>query len=197
MKTPIDPYSMAERRKFVALPANQSKSNRALAKELRLDEGTIRRDRKYLRTPVDKRPAPKVRLPNPPKPPKLYDPSNAEKHRKRMLAAAKQWLEEQALILPDVEWVVDQAGRELYFGWQSIANLPPPIKSPADLFPLVRPKEEVEDYMPPKLYFCKDWLARWLACCLPRQAQAQERMLLEILRMAQLKVAPWLNFPPI
>ena len=43
------------------------KSNRAIAKELGVDEGTIRRDRKFLTTPEDQRP---VKVPRPKKPQK-------------------------------------------------------------------------------------------------------------------------------
>lgn len=108
-----------------------------------------------------------------------------------MLVAAEQWLDEQALLLPEVEWVVEQAGRALYFERDSIPDLSKPTKSLYALFPLVRPGGEVEDYMPPKRYFCKDWLARWLACCLPRQSEAQDEILKETLHMAPRKAAPW------
>lgn len=48
--------SPEERRKFVALQVKAGKSNRAIAKELDVDEGTIRRDRKYLAIPECERP---------------------------------------------------------------------------------------------------------------------------------------------
>ena len=44
--------SADERRKLVALGVQAGKSNRAIAKELGCDEGTVRRDRKFLATPV-------------------------------------------------------------------------------------------------------------------------------------------------
>ena len=45
------PLTPTERHKFVALGVKAGKSNRAIAKELGVDEGTVRRDRKFLATP--------------------------------------------------------------------------------------------------------------------------------------------------
>ena len=59
------PLTPTERHKFVALGVKASKSNRAIAKELGVDEGTVRRDRKFLATPENERP---VRVPRPKKP---------------------------------------------------------------------------------------------------------------------------------
>ena len=49
-KTVPTQLSPTERRKRVALGVKAGKSNRAIAKELGVDEGTIRRDRKFLAT---------------------------------------------------------------------------------------------------------------------------------------------------
>ena len=48
--------SRPQRRKVVELGVKAGKSNRAIAKELGVDEGTIRRYRKFLATSEDKRP---------------------------------------------------------------------------------------------------------------------------------------------
>jgi IS30 family transposase len=53
-----------ERHDFVALGVKTGKSNRAIAKELGVDEGTVRRDRKFLATPENERP---VKVPRPKK----------------------------------------------------------------------------------------------------------------------------------
>ena len=53
---------------FVELGVRAGKSNRAIAKELGVDEGTIRRDRKFLATPENERP---IKLPRPKKPKKV------------------------------------------------------------------------------------------------------------------------------
>jgi DNA-binding NarL/FixJ family response regulator len=48
--------SPPERHEFVVLGVRAGKSNRAIAKELGVDKGTIRRDRKFLATPEVRRP---------------------------------------------------------------------------------------------------------------------------------------------
>jgi hypothetical protein len=48
-----------------------------------------------------------------------------------------------------------------------------------------KPTRALEDYMPAVLEFCKDWLARWIACCLPRQQSAQDAMLREVIKIAK------------
>ena len=51
--------------------------------------------------------------------------------------------------------------------------------------------------MPEKLYFLRDWLARWVASCLPRQEEAQEEMLRQVLRLAKMKENSWMDFAPL
>jgi DNA-binding NarL/FixJ family response regulator len=51
MTTPGLNRSPTQRRRFVALGVAAGKSNRAIVKELNVDEGTIRRDRRFLATP--------------------------------------------------------------------------------------------------------------------------------------------------
>ena len=55
-------FTLTERHEFVALAVKTGKSNRAIAKELGVDEGTVRRDRKFLATPENERP---VKVPRP------------------------------------------------------------------------------------------------------------------------------------
>jgi DNA-binding NarL/FixJ family response regulator len=47
--------SPTERRHRVVLGVQAGKSNRAIAKELSVDEGTVRLDRKFLTTPENER----------------------------------------------------------------------------------------------------------------------------------------------
>jgi len=67
MKTMDHKFTLTERHEFVALAVKTGKSNRAIAKELGVDEGTVRRDRKFLATPENERP---VKVPRPKKPKK-------------------------------------------------------------------------------------------------------------------------------
>ena len=131
-----------ERRKLVALPANAKKSNRALAKELGVKEGTVRGDRKWLALPLYQRPVPKAKVPAKPKTKtkKPYDSSNAERHRKLMLAAAKEWIAQVGVVLADVEWIVDETGKLLFFNRPETANLPRPTKSPEGSFSMSNQK---------------------------------------------------------
>jgi hypothetical protein len=92
VKIPTRMSTPAERREFLALPENRKKSGRSLAKEMGVSEGTIRGDRRWLRIPVDQRPAPKVRVPKPlkkVKPPAPYDPSDIKRHQELMLARSR------------------------------------------------------------------------------------------------------------
>ena len=131
MTEPIDAYNVKERRrieerrKLVALPANLKKSNRALAKELGVSEGTVRGDRKWLALPLDQRPVPKPKLPAKPKTKtkKPYDPSNAERHRELMLAAAKEWIAQVGVVLADIEWLVGESSKQLFFNRVKFTNL--------------------------------------------------------------------------
>ena len=114
-----------------------------------------------------------------------------------MLAAAKEWIAQVGVVLADVEWIVDETGKQLFLNRAELANLPRPTKSPEEFTFDVKPRGDVEDYMPEKLYFLRDWLARWLASCLPRQEEAQEEMLRQVLRLAKMKETPWMDFPPL
>ncbi len=176
--------SPTERRKLVALGVKAGKSNRAIAKELGVDEGTVRRDRKFLATPEDKRPA-KVPLPKRAKqkwPVRELSPDERRRRQRQdMLKVVQLWVTQESLILPDLEsFVLPEAGKLLHYHRHSQSHLPVPTKSPDELLPLTRPTYAVEDYMPAKLSFYAEWLARWLACCLPREEELQDEILRQI-----------------
>ena len=176
--------SPPERRKLVALGVKAGKSNRAIGKELDVDEGTVRRDRKFLATSEDKRPV-KVPLPKRAKqkwPVRELSPDERRRRQQQdMLKVVQLWITQEGLILPDLEsFVLPEAGKLLHYHGPSQSRLPVPTKSPDELLPLTRPTYAVEDYMPAKLGFYAEWLARWLACCLPREEELQDEMLRQI-----------------
>jgi chromosome partitioning protein len=107
-KVPV-PLTPTERHKFVALRVKAGKSNRAIAKELSVDEGTVRRDRKFLATPENERPI-RVARPKKPKEPKKEKPVREltlEERRQQdwqlMLTVVQLWITQEGLIPPDLE----------------------------------------------------------------------------------------------
>jgi transposase-like protein len=172
-----------ERHEIVALGVKTGKSNRAIAKELGVDEGTVRRDRKFLATPAAERP---IRVPRPKNPKKERPVRELRPDERRcqrlqhLLAVVQLWITQETLILPDLEFVLNEAGKRLYKHRHAVSQFPVPVKSPDELLSLTRPTYAVEDYMPSKLGFYADWLARWLACCLPREEELQDEVLRQI-----------------
>ena len=175
--------SPADRRKFVAIRVKEGHSNRAIAKELEVDEGTIRRDRKFLATPEHERPvkAPRPKKPKKARPVKELDPAEfRRRHVKNMLSVVQAWIEEQRLVLTEIEYVLHEAGGHLHQGRRFVDRLPDSPHPPAELLRMTRPNHEVEDCMPARLEYCVRWLARWIACCLPREEDLQDHLLREI-----------------
>jgi len=159
-----------ERRRLVALGVRAGKSNRAIAKELGVDEGTVRRDRKYRATPENQRPVKKERPKKQKKAVPAFDPTSSaslDLQVQRMHKAVKRWTVEEGLFLPNIEYVIDEAGKQLHFQRQLIPNFPIPIMKPAEVLQASRPQEMGEEYLATKLPFYALWLARWLACSLP------------------------------
>jgi hypothetical protein len=79
-----------KRREIVALPRNQGKSNRAPARNLKVSEGTIRRDKKMLADPkLDS-----CHLWAKPTQPEIVRPYdwNSPRHLQRMLKTARGWI---------------------------------------------------------------------------------------------------------
>jgi hypothetical protein len=173
--------SPAERRQRVEVGVKAGKSNRAIGTALGVDEGTVRRDRKYLATPEDERP---VRVPRPKKERPIRELSLDEsrrRHQQSLLEATQLWITQEGLLLPDLDlFVLPKTGKLLHQHRHSLNQLPEPVKSPDELLSLTRPTYAVEEYMPAKLGFYAEWLARWLACCLPREEDLQDEVLRQI-----------------
>ncbi len=111
--------SPTERRLRVALGVRLGKSNRAIAKDLGVDEGTVRRDRKFLATPKHLRPVKKGRPKKPKKVEPAYnadDPDTVERDFRRGSKALKVWIAEEKMVLNEIEYVLHEAGKRLWVG---------------------------------------------------------------------------------
>jgi hypothetical protein len=178
------PLSPTERRERVALPANHAKSNRVLGTELDAHESTIRRDRKFLRTPKHQRPINKRR----PKKIKLLTP---EQRLKQMLKVSKQWVADQAMERAYVLWIIPEADKRLFKARELISTFPEPSLSPAELLVAMRPSEPKEHFTSDMLEFWANWLVRWLAHCAPRDEKLWEEVLCKTQRWAEVSLPYW------
>jgi hypothetical protein len=171
-----------ERRKLVTLGLQAGKSNRAIAKELNVDEGTVRRDKKFLETPEYFRPVKKERSKNLKKVKPAYDPDDTaslELHFQHISKALRLWIAEENMVLNEIEYVLHEAGKRLYLGRDLVSGIPEPTESPSKLMIVTRPDGSVWGEFLPNPDFWADWLARWLARCLPRQHELHQRLLKE------------------
>lgn len=112
----------------------------------------------------------------------VKEPDPAERRRRHfqsMLEVVKRWIGEQGLILPDIEYMLHEAGRRLHQSRSLVSRFPDSPHNPAELLPMTRPNYAVEDHMPAKLEYCAEWLARRLACCLPRGEALRDELLRE------------------
>ena len=92
---------------------------------------TVRWDRKFLATPKHLRPVKKERPKKPKKVDPAYspdDPDSVERHFRRVSNALKVWLAEERMVLNEIEYVLYEAGKRLYFGWGKVKDLPVPHK---------------------------------------------------------------------
>lgn len=183
MNTARNGLSPEERRRLVALAVQADKSSRAIAKELDVDEGTVRRDRKYLAIPERERPA-KIERPKKPKASPMYtvDRTTLIRHRGRVLKNVKHWIAEERMVLNEIEYVLHEAGRQLLQGRELVKGIPIPVKRPEELLLPTRPNTSKWEGFTPNPDYWAEWLARWLAVCLP----AQEDLQIEVLRETSL-----------
>jgi hypothetical protein len=161
------------RREHVAFAANHAKSNRVLARELGVEESTIRRDRKFLATPVEDRPVKK------PKKVRTVRELSPEKRLKRVLKAAQSLITQLTAVLSDVIYILDKTGRFLHRNRPHVEDLPENLGTPFELIALAKPKKPVEDDFT-ELEYRADWFANWLAMCLPKDKELQDKVLREI-----------------
>ena len=180
-KTAPIQLSPAERRQRVAVGVKAGKSNRAIAKELVSTrersggtESTSRRPRtSALSGCQGQRRSGRSGS--------LAPTKRRQRHQQHMLKVVQLWITQEGLLLPDLDlFVLPKAGKLLHQHRHSLSQLPEPVKSPDELLSLTRPTYAVEEYMPAKLGFYAEWLARWLACCLPREEELQDEVLRQI-----------------
>jgi IS30 family transposase len=176
--------SPTERRKLVALGLQAGKSNRAIAQELNVDEGTVRRDRRALRTPVKQQPAktPEIRHRRSKQvlPARNHEVVKRDLDTQSMIEAVKLWIKEEHMVLEEIEYVLHSVSRTLYFGRQAAGSLAVRTEKPSELLAVARPRDRDKDEIIPNPEFWADWLARWLALCLPRQEEVHEKVLREV-----------------
>jgi hypothetical protein len=169
--------TISERRNRVALELQAGKSCRAIARELGVDDKTIGTDKTFLETPEDQRIIKVRRQRKPPPRP------NHDQLLNRMLKALQTWIFAQKLILPDIEWVLNKAGRLLHAGRKVVGGLPESTLRPAKLLEATRPESDVVEGMSAKdaawanNEHCAKWLARCLACYAPREEGLRDDLL--------------------
>ena len=106
-------------------------------------------------------------------------PLAIERHSRRLSKVLRLWIVEERMVLEEIEYVLHDAGKRLYVGRLSIGHLPMPTKSPAELITLTRPDGAVWGDFVPNPDFWAEWLARWMAFCLPRQHELHQKLLKE------------------
>jgi hypothetical protein len=185
MSTNSIQISPTGRRELVARGTSAGKSNRAIARELGVNEVTVRRDRQFLATPTYQHP---VKMPRAKKPLRAPNPALLRRRRwKKIIDVAQSWMREQTGSLANVNYILDKAGRILYESRSAQANFPPSEADPADLFVQMRPRR-VEDEMM-GLDFRALWFARWLGVCLPAQEREQDEVLRQTSKWAMAEAA--------
>jgi hypothetical protein len=110
------------------------------------------------------------------------DRATVIRHKGRVLKAVTHWIEEERMVLNEIEHVLHGAGRQLLQGRELVKGMPIPTKRPEELLLPTRPNtSKWGDFIPNPDYWA-EWLARWLAVCLP----AQEDLQIELLRETSL-----------
>jgi hypothetical protein len=140
-------------------------SNRAIAKELGVDEATIRNDRKALAMPAGERKKPgRPREWRP-----RYDPSDPESRDKYKAAAMKTllvWFKDQGVSRPYLQQLLEIVPRRNYF--EGIDSLFPglPVRRFGELFEFAHPTLHAHEN-DQWIEFIILWCRRWLFAALP------------------------------
>ena len=202
-----DKVPVTERREIVARLKLERKSNRSIALELRVDEGTIRRDVIFLGTPEADRPIPRrlgrkqvVRKRTRKSQPKLekaeqtsrsvapvYDPGDpltVDRQERRTVKAVKAWYLAEKLSPRDAEEIVIEAARLLWNHGCGVGNIPLPKEAPDHFISSCRPTGPPADGLQHVAYH-GEWLARILAACLPREESVREAVLRDVMIWAR------------
>lgn len=146
-----------------------------------VDEGTVRNYRKYLATPEHERPVEKERPTKlkTPKPMYTLADSSLIRQKMRVLKAVAAWIKEERMVLNEIEYVLHEAGKQLFHSREVVKRIPIPTAKPEDLLLSTRPNpSKWGDFIPNPDYWA-EWLARWVAACLPAQEALQSELLQE------------------
>jgi transposase len=175
--------SPTERRKRVALAATRGKSNRAIAIDLGVHEATVRRDRTFLTTPAERRPAKKLKKVRAVR--QLGQEEILDRRLREMYTLARTWFVGAHLTLTEIEYVLLEAGRLMHQSRTFTTGFPDRWEPSFELVELARPRRIHENDMSAKLEYSADWFARWLAMCLPREEEVRDEVLRSLSRWAQ------------
>jgi hypothetical protein len=135
-------------------------SNRAIARELGVDEATIRNDRKVLSMPAGelKKPGrPREWRPR-------YDPSDPESREKYKTAALKAhlvWLKDHGVSRPYLQQLLEIVPRRNYFERLDFLFPGLPVRRFDELFELTRPTfqpHENDQWIKFIILWCRHWL---------------------------------------
>jgi hypothetical protein len=150
-----------------------------MAKELGVDEGTVRRDRKFL----------SAAEPNEPRSIRSSDATfgplagvrdavkSPEPDPLLVTDAVKRWVEKEGMVREEIERVLQGARKRLDWGRDTVRSLLVSRRSPEELIAFARPKNRDKEEIIPNTDFWADWLARGLALCFPRREELQEEVL--------------------
>jgi hypothetical protein len=92
------------------------------------------------------------------------------------------------LVLLEIEDVLHEAGKLMYGDKALVMRLPDRPETPSELLALAKPRRVKEECMSAKLGYCAEWLAHWLASCLPREEEVRDEVLREL--------SIWARSPP-
>ena len=195
----------AERREKVMSAKAKGLSNRSIARELGVDEGTVRRDLDYLSTPVADRPPerrvgrkerslqskPAQRQPVRGKSVTRTTPRYREgdlqsltRQKRKILTALVAWYRDCRLAPRDAEEIVHDAGKALWDYRETLPSLPIPHEAPAEVILAAKPKAPLVDGLQHVAYH-GSWLARALLLNLPDQEDARDEVLIELVKIAR------------